>query len=359
MSIRRVSSLKLSFWPLQLGGWFLYAVAIATSNLPLRHESELVAFRTAFLISAFLASFVMYALCRTIRLREVPVIASIAVCLLACAILGLGCSAVSVWSELFFGGSQIPFHWSAAFSNMTGGAFVLVAWCAIYSGFKQYQALEVEKERLYAAEASAREAQLLALRYQLQPHFLFNTLNAISSLVVGERPQLATQMISRLGDLLRSTLDEPGVNFVSLAEELVVVKEYLSIEEIRFGARLHVLFDISLETLAIKVPRFLLQPLVENAIRHGISHLPGGGTIHLSAEKTLGRLELSIENDVETNRTSDEVCSGLGIANTKERLGQIYGDRASITVENHLATTFLVILSLPVDPTLVASREPL
>ena len=240
----------------------MYTIVSATSNLPLRHEKGLIAFRTGFLVCAFLSSFVMYPICKTLRLRKVSVLYAIAICLGICTVLGLGCSAAAVWSEIHIGGYDEAFRWSAALSGTTGGAFVLIAWCAIYSGIKQYQSLEADKTRLRAAEASAREAQLLALRYQLQPHFLFNTLNAISSLVVGDKPQLATQMISRLAELLRSTLDEPDVHFVSLADEIIVVKEYLAIEEIRFGARLRVLFDVPAESLACKVPRFILQPLL-------------------------------------------------------------------------------------------------
>lgn len=112
---RRRVGVELSFWPLQMGGWLVYTVAIATSNLPLRHERELVAFRTSFVISAFLASFVMYLLCRTMRLRKVSVLRSIAVCMFTCAVLGLGGSALAVWSEISFGGSTYPFHWSTAF----------------------------------------------------------------------------------------------------------------------------------------------------------------------------------------------------------------------------------------------------
>ena len=274
-------SLRLSFWPLQLGGWLVFAIASATSNLPLRHDRGLVAFRSAFILSTFVSSFITYGLCRTVRTRQVPVLGAIVLCTTACAVLGFLCSASAVWSELSFGHVEGTFHWSAALSNMTGGAFVLIAWCAIYSGVKQYQALEGDKERLHAAEATAREAQLLALRYQLQPHFLFNTLNAVSSLIVGNEPKQATRMISRLGDLLRSTLDEPDRHFVPLADELTVVREYLSIEEIRFGPRLQLVFNVAPETLDVAIPRFILQPLVENAIRHGIAYLPTGGTIRM------------------------------------------------------------------------------
>ena len=346
MSTRSQSGLKLTFWPLQMGGWFVFAVASATSNLPLRHDRGLVAFRAAFILSTFLASFITYGICRTVRVKRFSVFASITVGTAACAVLGFFCSAAAVGSEIRFGGLDVPFHWSTALSNMTGGAFVLIAWCAIYSGVKQYQALERERERLRAAEATAREAQLLALRYQLQPHFLFNTLNAISSLIVGQEPKQATQMISRLGDLLRSTLDEPDTHFVSLADELVVVKEYLSIEEIRFGPRLRTTFEVLPETLVMTVPRFILQPLVENAIRHGIAHLPSGGNIRLVTSSTPRQVDIVVMNDVEWRNAAPEVA-GLGLLNTRERLAQIYGTEASLVTKHEKGRSFTVTLSLP------------
>lgn len=331
----------------------MYTIASATSNLPLRHEKGLVAFRTGFIACAFLSSFVMYPICRTLRLRNVAVLKSIAMCMAVCTLLGLGCSAAAVWAEIHFDGGSEAFRWSAALSGTTGGAFVLIAWCAFYFGIKQYESLEKDKAQLRAAEASAREAQLLALRYQLQPHFLFNTLNAISALVVGDRPQLATQMISRLGELLRSTLDEPEVHFVSLADEVVVVKEYLAIEEIRFGARLRVLFDVSAESLACKVPRFILQPLIENAIRHGISHLSAGGIVRIVAASDSMRLTVQIENDMPAESKAGRDCSGLGLANTKQRMSHIYGSDATVTVRED-ATEFRVLLALPCE---TAGRE--
>ena len=346
------STSRLSFWHLQLGGWCLYALAIATSNLPFRHKTDLVAFRATFLLSAFLASFLMYLVCRTLRLRNTALVPAVVICMVGCAVLGFGCYALSMWSEIRLGGSPYPFTWATAFSGITSGAFVLVAWCAIYFGIKQYQERERERRQLRAAESSARDAQLLALRYQLQPHFLFNTLNAISSLIVSDKPHLATDMIAGLGDLLRSTLDGPETHFVSLAEELIVVKQYLAIEEIRFGSPLRVLYDVAVETLPLQVPRFLLQPLIENAVRHGISHLAAGGQVSLQTKVQAESLMLRIENDKASTPRALEAPSGLGLANTRERLLQIYGADASITVANYPGETFRITLILP------AHRQP-
>jgi hypothetical protein len=349
------SRFKLSFWPLQGGGWLLYAIGTVTSNLPLRHEKDVVAFRISFLISAFLASFVMYAICRSLW-RRVSLFRALVLCMLACSVLGFGCSSFALWSEIHFGGRPGVFSWWTVLSGFTGGAFVLVAWSAIYFGIKQYQALEAEKRLLRASEASAREAQLLALRYQLQPHFLFNTLNAISSLIVGEKPQLATQMISRLAELLRSTLDAPEVHFATLAEELVVVREYLSIEEVRFGPRLNVSFATPPDALAVQIPRFILQPLIENAIRHGIAHLPKGGSIVLTAATNVDKLQLRIENDVASSSERESGHSGLGLANTRERIQQIYGARGLLTVVSNQPRSFVVNLTIPIADSLSGSE---
>ena len=343
--------MRLSFWPLQLGGWLVFAIASATSNLPLRHDRGLMAFRSAFILSTFVSSFITYGICRTIRTRRVPAFGAIVLCTSACAVLGFLCSAAAVWSELHVGRVDGTFHWSSALSNMTGGAFVLIAWCAIYSGVKQHQALEGDKERLHAAEATAREAQLLALRYQLQPHFLFNTLNAISSLIVGNEPKQATRMISRLGDLLRSTLDEPDRHFVPLADELTVVREYLSIEEIRFGPRLQLIFNVAPATLAVAIPRFIVQPLVENAIRHGIAYLPTGGTIRMQTRFVGEKLEIRIENDMHPTQNAAPDASGLGLSNTRARLAQIYGACSSLISGQESGNLFAVVLSIPRDQT--------
>src|SRR5262249_54800503 len=150
-------------------------------------------------------------------------------------------------------------------------------WSSLFFGFKHFKALEVHRELLLVSEATARMAQLKALQYQLQPHFLFNTLNAISSLVVSNQPKLATETLSRLAALLRSTLRDSETYTAPLHEELDMIEEYLEIEKLRFGARLSVQMDIEEGAQSASIPRFLLQPLVENAIRHGVerSTTPG------------------------------------------------------------------------------------
>jgi two-component system sensor histidine kinase AlgZ len=235
-------------------------------------------------------------------------------------------------------------------------AFVLIAWSALYFGIKHYGTVEEQRNRLLASEATAREAQLQALRYQLQPHFLFNTLNAISSLVVSKQPERATEMIAKLAALLRNTLSVPEAHVVSLQEELAVTEEYLSIEQVRFGTRLAVSLNVSPEASAAQVPRFLLQPLVENAIRHGIARCPNGGEVSITAFVSEGQLRIDIENDrTEGVLQSGDEGNGLGLANTRTRLEKLYAEQGSVTVTTAQNNRFLVSIQFPTTASSIVS----
>jgi two-component system, LytTR family, sensor kinase len=342
-----------SFWPFQLGGWLLYGAAVAASTYPLRNMRDDVVYHTAFLLAGFLCSFLMYGVCHALWKARAPLIRALFICTLAAYVLGMVVSGVSVWSEIYLGGSKEPFHLSYIFTYALGSCFVLAAWAFLYFGIKHYHALEEERGRLQALEVMARQAQMRALRYQLQPHFLFNTLNAISTLVLDNQPRIATQMIARLADLLRRTLESPDTHQVSLKEEIAVTKEYLALEKVRFGPRLMVTFEIDPETQEAQVPRFLLQPLVENAIRHGIAKRPDGGNIVLHSELAGGRLRVRIENDEAEDdepvlrRNTATPHRGVGLTNTRARLQQMYGHEA--TLETHATTrgTYEVRISMP------------
>ncbi|MGH9692821.1 MAG: sensor histidine kinase, partial [Bryobacteraceae bacterium] len=226
-----------SFWRFQLGGWLLYAMVSAASLFPFRSMRASIAYHAMFILAGFLCSFLMYAVCRALWKAGVPLIRALFTCTVVAYGLGFLVSGASVWSEIRFGGEASDFHLTYLFAYACSSCFVLDAWAFLYFGIKHYYALEEERERLQALEVMARDAQMRALRYQLQPHFLFNTLNAISTLVLDNQPRIATQMIARLADLLRRTLESPDVHQVSLKEEIAVTKEYLALEKVRFGPR--------------------------------------------------------------------------------------------------------------------------
>lgn len=339
-----------SFWPLQIGGWALYGLATAVSYIPFRHMHEAVDYQAAFLCSTFLASFLLYACCHFLWRRSTPLASALFLSVGFSYILGVLCTVVSALTALHLAADHAPLSWSMVAARAFEGAIILIAWSALYFGIKHYGTVEEQRRRLLESEATAREAQLQALRYQLQPHFLFNTLNAISSLVVSKQPERATEMIVKLATLLRNTLSVPEVHLVTLREELAVTEEYLSIEQIRFGSRLAVLLSVSPEASEAQVPRFLLQPIVENAIRHGIARCPNGGEVSITASVIEGQLRIDIENDrMEGLPPSGNEGNGLGLANTKTRLEKLYGEQGSVIVTAAQNTRFLVSIQFPLN----------
>ncbi|WP_291271740.1 histidine kinase [Geothrix sp.] len=208
--------------------------------------------------------------------------------------------------------------------------------------YRKYKAREVEAAKL---EARFAEAQNLALRMQLQPHFLFNTLNSISALVHAN-PEGADDMISRLGDFLRMTLDAPPDQLVTLRKELAFIQAYLAIEQVRFQDRLQVRVDIAPNLLDLRVPSFILQPLVENALKHGLSDRPQGGTLQLRAHRDSECLVIEVQDDGEGFRPGRE---GVGLGNVRARLGLLYKGRHQLDLLGAPGRGTLVVLRLPLD----------
>ena len=207
------------------------------------------------------------------------------------------------------------------FTLMTYTTVLGLSYALHYS--KVSQARAVKEAQL---ETRLVEARLRTLQAELQPHFLFNTLHAISSLV-HTNPDGADRMISRLSDLLRLTFDRSGAARVSLQEELEFLQKYLEIEQTRFQDRLTVRFDVDPDTLDAEVPRLILQPLVENAIKHGISPKPGAGLVQISTRRRDQKLWIEIsDNGVGLSAGARaRLRSGVGLSNTRDRLECLYG----------------------------------
>ncbi len=195
-------------------------------------------------------------------------------------------------------------------------------------------------------EAQLTRAELHALKAQLQPHFLFNTLNTISSLV-REEPLKAEAMLSRLGDLLRITLRDHQADEVPLADELAFVDGYLEIEQARFGDRLQVVRHIDPAALDALVPHLVLQPMVENAVRHGVGPRLAGGTLQVRAERRGGTLALEVRDD---GVGAAAFAEGVGIANTRARLAHLYGGEHRFAVSSSPGDGFSVAIEIPYRP---------
>jgi signal transduction histidine kinase len=205
---------------------------------------------------------------------------------------------------------------------MTYSAIVGLSHALAYHRESQSRALNALQ-----LEAQLADARLRTLQAELHPHFLFNTLHAISTLV-HTKPDLADRMISRLSDLLRLTFDRSGSSRVPLQEELEFLQKYLEIEQTRFQDRLTVRYEIDPETLDAEVPRLILQPLVENAIQHGVAPRSAPGCVQIASRRQQGRLWLEVRDDgVGLNAGARaRVRSGIGLANTRDRLDCLYGD---------------------------------
>jgi two-component system LytT family sensor kinase len=221
--------------------------------------------------------------------------------------------------------------------------WIMVAATQGYLYYSRYRESEVRTAQLSAQLA---QAQLQALRMQLHPHFLFNTLNAISTLVHKD-PEIADRMIARLSDLLRMTLENIGAQEVRLAKELEFLERYLEIERMRFADRLEVRMRISPETLDARTPYLILQPLVENAIRHGIAPRSAPGRIEVSAERKDGMLVLMVKDDGPGIPAEKNPKDGVGISSTRARLERLYGAAHRFALQNGAQGGLIVTLTLP------------
>ena len=225
-----------------------------------------------------------------------------------------------------------------------------VQWGALYYRRFQERSQEALQFELRASELQSQlvSAQLTALKMQLQPHFLFNTLNAIMVLVRQHKSKDAEQMLGHLGDLLRGVLEDVDAQEVPLSRELEYLRLYLAIEQVRFPDRLRVEISTDPATHEVSVPQLVLQPIVENAIRHGIGRSLSAGQILITASKTNDTVELRVQDDGPGFSPGDSSEDrGIGLANTRARLQQLYGHSARLDIENCARGGVTVTLNIP------------
>jgi sensor histidine kinase YesM len=228
---------------------------------------------------------------------------------------------------------------------------LLAAWSALYYGINYYLLLEEEIDQRGRLESQASSAQLAMLRYQLNPHFLFNTLNSISTLVLLKQTERANAMLARLSSFLRYTLANEPTAQVTLAQEVETLKLYLEIEKMRFEDRLRPHFHIDPATIGARLPSLILQPLIENAIKYAVTPSETGADIWLSAT----RVGESIRIEVADNGAGGQDAivatqsTGVGLANTKDRLAQAYGDQSRFHTTTNEHGGFSVVVEVPLD----------
>jgi anti-sigma regulatory factor (Ser/Thr protein kinase) len=243
--------------------------------------------------------------------------------------------------------AQLPQHLAPHIPILFGAGFLLYLLAVAY----HYVVLSLEasqeaEARVMKSGLLARDAELRALKAQVNPHFLFNSLNSISALTSID-PEKARDMCILLAEFLRMTLGLGEKTSIPLQEELGMLERFMAIEKVRFGARLQMEEDIQEACKPLLIPALLLQPLIENAVGHGIANLPEGGTVWLAAHCTDGRLEITIRNTFDPESTSAR-RSGRGLANVRRRLEARYTDQASLQARAD-GNEFRVDLSLPAE----------
>jgi two-component system, LytTR family, sensor kinase len=344
------------FWALQTGGWVVLGIVVLGFELVKEAPSAALFDVIIFVVTGFLlTSLYRYPFRRWRRFEtRLPVIAGwIAV---------LGVIGVPLWFEpqllltrlastthpLWV--AQVPTSAKIPLDCWLQWGAILYGWSFLYFGINAWMSLQTERRRAAAAEVSAQGARLRALQSQLQPHFLFNTLNSISSLVLDGRSATAVSMIGQLGELLRLSLQTSETPQIPLEREIFFLECYLEIEKTRFGERLQYRFDIAPEASTALVPTLLLQPLVENAVRHGILPLAKGGSIAVTARVDQGLLKLRIEDDGRGFNAGPTNSSGIGLANAAKRLEELFGNHAVLAVGSGPAGGVSIDLELPFTP---------
>jgi LytS/YehU family sensor histidine kinase len=247
---------------------------------------------------------------------------------------------VSSFFENFFG---------KFFTGVYLGVMIYALIVFAIQAFVFYQNYRTEEEQRLRVTAQLARAELHALKMQIHPHFLFNTLHSISSLVLEDAPK-ANQMIARLGDFLRLTLENSERQFVALKEEIEFARCYLEIEQARFSDRLQIEFDVKPESLTAQVPHLILQPLVENAIQHAIAPRASGGLIKISAKKFGDMTRVEIADSGEGTHADKNVSNngqGVGLANVRGRLKQLYGANYKFELNNNPAGGLTAVLEIP------------
>lgn len=231
--------------------------------------------------------------------------------------------------------------------------FLILTWAGFYFGINYYLTLRDETERALQYGRLADQAQLKMLRYQLNPHFLFNTLNAISTLVLSQQNKHANKMLTQLSSFLRYSLDSDPLQKTSLAEELKALDLYLSIETTRFGDRLTIVTDVDENVLHAQVPSLILQPAIENAIKYAIGMMESGGEIRIVAQRDADQLFMRVcDNGPNTPENPEillESATGVGVVNMRDRLVHLYGNNQTFKLTKLVPEGLCVSMTIPFE----------
>src|SRR6478672_10067383 len=338
-----------AFWMLQSIGWsgyfFLRTLSGIANNLGwmlLVHTLLLTA--TGYSLTLLMASLFR----RLIQMKPIwTLILSLAAVVLSSGVF----SVIETWSVSTFLKPQLRPEGVAYLGALLLNFSLLAAWTALYYGINYFLLLEDQIRLRERLESQASTAQLAMLRYQLNPHFLFNTLNSISTLVLLKQTERANAMLARLSSFLRYTLANEPTAKVTLAQEVETLKLYLEIEKMRFEERLRPHFRIEAQTIGARLPSLLLQPLIENAIKYAVTPAEGGADIWMTAtrEGQAVRIEVADNGNGAGTEIAASPSTGVGLANIRDRLSQAYGGAHRFETRQNERGGFSVIVEIPFE----------
>ena len=330
---------EAAFWILQFLGWAAFGI-YKWIVAPHTRGETLVAIVIGFVITAGLRS-----LYKRLLAKSFPYLKIVA---MAC-----GCSVFAGWlwpiiveslflifhAESLHAGMWLPaMKATLKFPLLSNRVFVFLVWSALYFGVTSWRDLQKQKERALQATILAQQAHLAMLRYQLNPHFLFNALNSIRAMIEVDAGR-ARSMVTALAEFLRYTLLNTSASCVALREEVEAIRNYLAIEKIRFGNRLEVAFDIAPAAETYQLPSFILHPLIENSIKYGMQTNASSLKIGLAAQVRNGTLHLEVSNTgswVSPSENGNDIPSangiGIGLQNVRQRLQQLFPGKSSFEI---------------------------
>jgi two-component system LytT family sensor kinase len=348
------------FWVFQIIGWLAYGIMVYIAVVAPTTTSEKIVSQIQNLSIEVCSGF-MLTLCLRLLFQCVwfwPIRSRVIVSLISVVTVAL------IWTELKISGYRylrdldiFAVSWAEFGAWYLTSVGIMLAWSSLYYGVHNYFLLLQAQLRSIQAESVAKDAQLKMLRYQLNPHFMFNAMNAISTLVLKSENEKANHAINELCKLLHHSLDSEPTAKVSLNEELDTLNLYLSIEKIRFTSRLEICLDVSESVGNALVPSFLLQPLFENSIKHAVAPSIKGGRISLVVLKVNDLLLITLKDsgvDFEVNSSIKDVdflvtSKGIGLKNTRERLNVMYPDTSHFEAGVIAGEGFQLQISIPFE----------
>ncbi len=337
-----------AFWMLQTAGWTFYLLLRLASGVG---NGVSVSFLIPLLVSVatgYSITLVLSAVFRWLIARKPIMTWTGAVVAVLSAVAAF--SVIDAWVYNVMAREGAAFDGALFLGSITINFLLVAAWSALYFGINFYIILEEREDELLRLEGQASSAQLAMLRYQLNPHFLFNTLNSISTLVLLKQTERANAMLSRLSSFLRYTLVYEPTAQVTLAQEVETLKLYLDIEKMRFEDRLRATFDVDPAAAKARLPSLLLQPLVENAVKYAVTPLEDGADIALEARLIGERVRIIVSDTgqgLNGATPAPHSSTGVGLANITERLAQAFGEDQRIEYGSSADGGFTVTIELP------------